>query len=336
MTSSSWSPKRPVISLAIPVEAFAFASPPAARLHVDWNDLAWAAITVGRPNRYYVFKHGRSSAYEAIFRASLLRMALEESTGGTRYSRTPACKALDPSEKGAVNYFLGLTLCKAFAEHELSVPWLWHLDVFRNTLNPQLYSAERSRPDLVGEQSNGDWIAFEAKGRVSPPDTKTKQKAKEQAERVVRVMGKPVTGHYAGISYFKKDTLSFFVQDPEPVSENSPRAITLKGEESDLFRTYYLPFVALMRSLTGRPDKSSDGVVRVHSEEIDADVGMRAELFELAAREQWAEMRRVCLALGSQKELARSETHADGLWLRAGRSWHKRITQSNTHFTNDE
>ena len=34
------------------------------------------AVTVGRPNRNYVFQHGTASIYEALFRWSLVRMVL--------------------------------------------------------------------------------------------------------------------------------------------------------------------------------------------------------------------------------------------------------------------
>ena len=105
-------------------------------LEVTWNDILWAAVTVGRPNRHYVFRHGDASMYEAIFRWSLVRMALEQSgPGGYRLRRTPAAQTLDPTEKGAVNYFLGMTFCKLFAAKLLNTPWLLHLDVFRPQLN---------------------------------------------------------------------------------------------------------------------------------------------------------------------------------------------------------
>src|SRR5262249_51851186 len=106
-------------------------------LSVNWEDVLWAAVTVGRPNRNYVFRYGKASNYEAIFRLSLTRMALEQS-GPTAYRlrRTDAAKTLDPTEKGAVNYFLGMTFCKLFAAKLLDTPWLLHLDVFRPDLNP--------------------------------------------------------------------------------------------------------------------------------------------------------------------------------------------------------
>jgi len=49
----------------------------AGELDVTWDDILWAAMTVGRPNRHDVFHHGTASIHEAIFRTSLVRMALE-------------------------------------------------------------------------------------------------------------------------------------------------------------------------------------------------------------------------------------------------------------------
>src|SRR4051812_42752805 len=100
-------------------------------LSTNWNELLWAALTVGRPNRQYVFRYGTPSLYEAIFRVSMLRMALEQrSPTARRLRRTETAKNLDPSEKGAINYFLGLVICKLFADKLLNVPWMMHLDVW--------------------------------------------------------------------------------------------------------------------------------------------------------------------------------------------------------------
>jgi len=132
-----------------------------AELAVTWDDILGAAVTVGRPRRHYVFRHGAASMYEALFRWSLVRMALEQSGPyGYRLRRTTAARTLDPTEKGAVNYFLGMTFCKLFAAKLLNTPWLLHLDVFRPMLNPVLTG--RSRPDLVGQvQGLAQWHAFE-------------------------------------------------------------------------------------------------------------------------------------------------------------------------------
>jgi hypothetical protein len=42
-------------------------------------------------------------------------MSLEQSGPRASLLRRTAARTLDPSEKGAVNYFLGMTFCKLFA-----------------------------------------------------------------------------------------------------------------------------------------------------------------------------------------------------------------------------
>jgi hypothetical protein len=62
-------------------------------LETSWDEVLWAAVTVGRRNRQYVFKHGQASKYEALFRWSLTRMAVEQSgPGGYRLRPTDAAK----------------------------------------------------------------------------------------------------------------------------------------------------------------------------------------------------------------------------------------------------
>jgi hypothetical protein len=36
-------------------------------LDTTWDKLLWAVITVGRPNRHFVFRHGTASRYERFF-----------------------------------------------------------------------------------------------------------------------------------------------------------------------------------------------------------------------------------------------------------------------------
>ena len=108
-----------------------------ATLKADWSDLLWSALTVGRPNTAYVFRHGDASYHEALFRLSLVRMALEERPFSAGLHRTEAFRALDPTEKGAVSYFLGMAVCKLFADWLRRTPWLLHLDVFRDRSPPR-------------------------------------------------------------------------------------------------------------------------------------------------------------------------------------------------------
>src|SRR5690554_3103709 len=79
-------------------------------LYTSWDELLWAAITIGRPSIYHVFRYGEPSFHEAIFRLALVRMAIEQDRNGY-LRRTDAFAALDPTEKGMVSYFLNMTLC---------------------------------------------------------------------------------------------------------------------------------------------------------------------------------------------------------------------------------
>lgn len=288
-------------------------------LSVNWDDLLWAAVTVGRPNRHFVFQHGQASLYEALFRVSAVRMSLEQiSPSARRLRRTNAAKSLDPSEKGAVNYFLGLALCKLFADKKLNAPWLLHLDVFRSSLNPRLLSG-RSRPDLVGLTMAGQWVALESKGRVNPPTADDKAKAKQQAERIVSVRGTPVAYRIGGFAYFKSDVLRFFWRDPQLEDVEPPDAVRLDITEDDVWKAYYRPILAVI---------GSDKATLVERENIaipikEADLKIRVfpEVMRLLRVEKWREAGRWCRE--HQDKLAQSEVHGDGVQIIAGESWSK-------------
>ena len=116
-------------------------------LGLNWSDLLWAAITIGRPNVTYVFQHGDASVHEALFRVFMIKTALGQVGASRRFQRTAAFKALDPTEKGAVSYFLGMAVCKLLASRVLDTPWLLHLNVFGNQLSAATKSG-RSRQTL--------------------------------------------------------------------------------------------------------------------------------------------------------------------------------------------
>jgi hypothetical protein len=221
-------------SLAFPASyTFSFGT-----LSTSWDELLWAAMTLGRPSTYHVFRHGHASFHEAIFRLALIRMAVEQDWNGY-LRRTDAFAALDPTEKGMVSYFVGMTLCKLFASRLLLAPWLLHLDVFRSVLNP--VTLGRSRPDLVGEDISGNWHAFESKGRSSVPSSADKAKAKAQARRLVSVNGRNCALQIGSFAFFRSDVLEFYWRDPEPDSRD---AIALPRPEAE-WRYYFEPVLSL-------------------------------------------------------------------------------------------
>lgn len=176
-------------------------------LSTDMHELLWAALTIGRPSKWHVFRHGEASLYEALFRLSVIRMAVQRGKDD-RLCRTNAFKALDPTEKGMISYFLGMTCCKLFATQLLDTPWLLHLDVFYRTLGIDILG--RSRPDLVGQDGSGCWHAFECKGRSARPSESDKETAKRQARRLETVGGVMTTLHVGSVAFFTGDQLEFY------------------------------------------------------------------------------------------------------------------------------
>ena len=282
----------------------------AGALLADWDDLLWATLTVGRPNTAHVFRHGRASYYEAVFRLSLVRMALEQRTLGSPLHRTEAFKSLDPTEKGAVSYFLGLAVCKLFAACLLNTPWLLHLDVFRDQLDPAVLGG-RSRPDLVGQDDSGAWHAFECKGRSSVPTSEDKRKAKRQAQRLVRVHSTNCSLHVGAISYFRKEELVFHWRDPDPEEPETLEPIEVNLER-DTWRSYYEPALILAtdRKRTDLPEANVP---------VDMDVEIHSAIRQLLLEGAWAEARARANEL--QPEFAGEGFQPDGVRVVAGDSW---------------
>ncbi|QFI67995.1 hypothetical protein EKH55_3121 [Sinorhizobium alkalisoli] len=294
------------------------------RLPTNWDEILWAAITVGRPNTFHVFRHGDASLHEARFRWSMLRMSLQQrGPSGHKIIRTDLFKRMDPTEKGAVNYFLGLVLCKLFAASLLDAPWTVHLDVFRNWLRPGLLSG-RSRPDMVAQSRfNGAWHAFECKGRASAPGEEEKRKAKAQAQRLVSVGGARCQLHIGCITSFRNDTIQFYWRDPEP--ENG-RGMELP-ETPVIWRAYYEPFYRAYRSASTEADKlakATDGFVRMS--DLDISLAVHPKIEEHLNEENWTAAR---LAAGDlQKEFEETGYQPDGLKVAAGGSWSNRADDS--------
>ena len=286
------------------------------QLRLTWDDILWAAVTVGRPKLYYVFRHGEASLFEAIFRWSLIRMALEQR--GCNLYRTDAFKSLDPTEKGAVNYFLGMVFCKLFADQLLGAPWLLHLDVFRDHLNVS-FQTGRSRPDLVGhETGTGEWHAFESKGRASVPGLDEKDKAKKQAQRIVSVHGKSSQLHIGAITYFKGDVLHFYWRDPHPDEPKHLNPIELKLPD-EAWGAYYEPVSEFLRE-AGEPATVTDGTPAMAMvEQANVAVGAHPKILPLLLEQKWQMAHDVSRDLAS--DFHEKGYRPDGLIVKSSESW---------------
>jgi hypothetical protein len=287
-------------------------------LNPSWDDILWAAITIGRPNVHYVFQYGKSSLYEALFRISMVRMALEQARPWSRHTlrRTELFKQMDPTEKGAINYFLGMVFCKVFSAERLSIPWLLHVDVFKAQLSPSFLSG-RSRPDLVGlSTATGDWAAFECKGRASPPTAADKSKAKAQAQRLRSVNGSACTLHVAAFTYYGGDTLRMYCEDPD----GDERGEDFRTSDQS-WRHYYKPAYDLFERLNG--EREATELIAGDGRDIDLEIKIHPEIFRLLQNGEWEAAHRACLDLGPL--LLADGFKPDGIRILAGKSWRERF-----------
>ena len=189
--------------------------------YVRWPDIVYSALTVGRANRFHVHQHGVYSYFEMIYRAAIIYANLKNYDHQTPLIRTNAYYNLDPSEKSAISYFLGLTFAKLLADHFLSTPWLMHLDVYSTQYPVDLWKGEK-RPDLIGRNLRQDWIVMEAKGRSGSYDNDAFSKAKKQTRNIKKIDGTYPAIRVASETYFLGDILGIQIEDPPKFNEKAP------------------------------------------------------------------------------------------------------------------
>jgi hypothetical protein len=210
-------------------------------INFTWEELCKSAITVGRSSWKDVLLHGNFSAFEILWRFAMLRANLvEDKTGYLQPSK--AFKALDPSEKGAVSFFLGMCFTKLIIEKLFGVSWLLHIDVYRSMLNPWL--AFKSRPDFVGLDARQQWIVVESKGRSWSLPNKTMEKAKLQTRSLRNINGELPILKVAIGSYFSSNGINAKIWDPEEYDDN---AEDIEIDSNQFARAYYRPLVEYIK-----------------------------------------------------------------------------------------
>ena len=235
-----------------------------------------------------------------------------------------------------VSYFLGMTFCKLFSAALLDTPWLLHLDVFRPELDPLL--SGRSRPDLVGQDGRlNQWRGFECKGRVSPPDFEVKEKAKDQAQRLVSVNGEACSLHVGAVTYFRNDFLEFYWCDPPPQDhERIPLDLP-----DDAWGYYYGPVAEIITAsdsgaledsraemVAARIPRERNGAenLQVPIEQCDLEIGVHRAIENYLYSQDWERARHA--ASEAADEIREEGFQADGLRLCAGNSWNEEYQES--------
>lgn len=205
-------------------------------------ELCWAALTVGKQHKAGVTSHGFYSRYEAHFRWNMVLSALDFVTAPNAAMNSSLFDALDPTEKGGINFYLGMIFLKLCAHKLLNIPWLIHLHWMKANRGLTLLSG-KSSPDLLGyDPTTARWTVFEAKGRNAGFSAAVLAKAKDQADRVIKVDGALCNLHVGSLLYRTSGNhLAFAWEDPSSDREDPIELET----ERETWSEYYSPLYEL-------------------------------------------------------------------------------------------
>lgn len=281
-----------------------------------WNDIVWAAVSVGKNGLFDLFAYGPFSLDEIRFRAYMVWACLQQQ-GSSEVARSSAYDGLDPSEKGAVSFFLGMAFAKLAAEFLLDVPWLIHLEKLRR-IHPVIL-AGRSRPDLAGRTASGDWVVVEAKGRTNSYSQAVMGTAKTQSRQLLSIDGIAPTLRVASQAYFSP-LLEMRVRDPNPDDKGYDLDITL----SQFLGLYYEPFTRIPDQLTRIQHIEDQPYVFMDYKDLEVSIGIHKDL-EAAVPEhaediaQFRFERRVFHTAGDHRGTV--SLYRDGLAVQLGAKW---------------
>lgn len=242
-------------------------------LKVTWQELVWAAITVGKPGVAYLLAHGWHSVSDNIVRSHTVYANLQQVAG--RLEKSSLYCALDSTEKGATSYFMGMMAAKILGNRLLSTPWLLHVSMFPK-LGSTLSLHSNSSPDLIGKTSTGDWIVLEAKGRTHGLSKLAMSTAKTQTRQLRRINGQFPTLRAAVQAFFQPD-LRFAIEDPD---DDADDAEDLTFEPRQAFEKYYSGFLSRDARVLATVELDGQRYITQNHEEIGVTLGLDNRVLE--------------------------------------------------------
>ncbi|KHM52695.1 hypothetical protein SAMN02745671_02566 [Anaerovibrio lipolyticus DSM 3074] len=220
-------------------------------------DIIRGAITVGKSCQ----DAQNISCIEKLFRISSILMTVQECEGASDsfFQASSIFNKLDPSEKGAMTYFLGMAITKLISERYFDVLWLMHVDVYHNSY--RIESNAGGKPDFFGRIKTNcgqeRWCIFESKGRTGGLDREAISRGKEQTQYLRTINGVIPCSRNVVQAYFKgkEQILRGYLVDPVDDNKGTDIKLGLK----DLFESYYQPFYDLIELIGRENNKEQNG-----------------------------------------------------------------------------
>jgi len=241
------------------------------------QELMWSAITVGRANFLDVMSHGIYSEYEILYRASILVANLAQNR--RTLVKSSAYESLDPSEKSAVSYFLGLTFTKLLSAKLLDTPWLLHIDVYRDQFAASGqafgFGSSRKRPDLIGLSRRRNWIILESKGRTNSMEGTLLASAKNQTRNLRRIGLDIPSLRVAVVTYFINGNLLIDWADPEGYNDDY---FDIETDMEEYLSNYYKVIYNIL-STNRSSSNELGGYITYTFEAVNLTIGLDRKIF---------------------------------------------------------
>lgn len=239
---------------------------------------------------------------------------------GVRVDRSSLYDSLDPTEKGATSYFLGMAMAKLFAAELFDTPWLFHVSqATSGGASIAFQRGSKSQPDLIGQSSGGDWIVVEAKGRTNGLDSKALTKAKLQTSMIRTINGVAPSLRVALQVYFD-DQLRVRIDDP---SDPKPEALEVQLDlDSALARYYSVATAITAKNPTRERVRDREFVTRI-DDDSGVTIGLQASILESVAAGKFQQIREDSRRVNDRvTEVGeRATIYPDGLFVRLDDRW---------------
>lgn len=289
-------------------------------LTITWTDVVWSAVTAGKPGASHLLAHNWHSLADLVVRSHTIYANLKQS--GHHIDRSTLYDSLDPTEKGATSYFLGMTMAKLFAEKLFNTPWLFHVShASANGAAISFKRGSKSQPDLIGQNSSGDWIVIEAKGRTNYLDLTALSKAKKQTEMIRSVNGSQPILRVALQAYFD-NRLSVRIDDP---SESKPEALDIQLDMDAAMARYYAIANAMTAKNATTEKFGNHEYLTYFDEDSGITIGVEVPLSKSVSSGKFEQVRtsRNRLNLSNIALDANAAVYADGLFIKLDNRWSK-------------
>jgi hypothetical protein len=262
--------------------------------------------------------HRWHSMADVVVRSHMIYANLRQR--GVRVDRSTLYNCLDPTEKGATSYFLGMSMAKLFAAELFDTPWLFHVSQATSGGASLIFNrGSKSQPDLIGQSSAGDWIVVEAKGRTNGLDNKALSKAKLQTSMIRTVNGTPPSLRVALQTYFD-DELRVRIDDP---TDAKPEALDVQIDlDAALARYYSVATAITAKNPTTEQVGDHEFVTRV-DDDSGVTIGLQTSIWESVRAGKFQNIREDSGRVGrrvSQVNFS-SAIYPDGLLIRLDARW---------------